>query len=148
MGGLNKKGGVLGMYLVIAVALILIITTLFVFVSFNGGFSDEGRKLTELINSHSFEKAYIEEVFYDSVETAKIEAGGDVEVFEEEFKEIVSERDLGLSAGREFFDKVTQGEFEVIDENGKKFIVINDLKIETAKHGGRIGSVLKLQREI
>jgi len=103
---MNKKGDVPTILLVI-VALVLSVATLFIMLSFGGGVGSKSAEVSILISGVEFNYNYIiESTKLIASETIKLGAGS-----KERFKEIADKRNIQIEGQGNFFGHVRTGEF-------------------------------------
>jgi len=126
---LNRKGHIPTIMLV-PIAVVLALTAWITFLNFDSNMLEVEGGIVSLTRDSEVGRMYVEGVFLDSVEKAimKIESQDEID-FEEEFRtnfeEIVKNRDLKISTGGNFFEKVENKDYVIpskeisrVDENG------------------------------
>lgn len=132
---MNKKGHV-ATFLLFLIAVILVVASIYSFLSFRNDFQGISDNFYLGINSLEFKEKYVREIFNEAVlESARLNEGKQnfVELFNVDFMRIATEKDLRTDITGNFFAKVRNGEYELEydGKNGVYTIVLRDVFVDS-----------------
>ncbi len=124
---MNRKGD-LPTFMLFLVALILSVSALFSFVSFDDSFNENSDERNQILEEISFYEKYVVEdvkiISNNVIEQRKvIEQSKLKEIFQEEFKK----RNYKISGLENYYGKILRGEFEFHRNENKYWFEINDI---------------------
>ena len=134
---MNKKAH-LPTILLFPFAIVLAIILLFSFISFNASVEEKSSEFEGVSQDVFVNEQYVRHVAESSFSQASEGQGLDVEKVREEFTDIVKSRDLNLEQSKNFFDKVEDGEFEILTEEGKLIFEMKNVSIESTSGANQL----------
>lgn len=142
----EKNRGNISLILLFIVALILAITTLISYISFNKDFDGKSGEISDIISRVEFGKKYVVDIIEISGKKAILNAGieGDLK---NKFMEIVEERDYRIMESGNFFGKVRNREFRFDKEEGIFVLEIKELFVQSDEGASKIKSNFNIRIE-
>ena len=131
----NRKGD-MPTILLFVIALVLVVTSLSVFVSFKADYIKESEERDSILTTISFYESYLKKEI-EIVGRETIKSGGG----KEEFQKLIKERDMGIVELKSFFDRIDKGDFYFQKDREKYFFEMRDFAI------GAFGGANSLRRE-
>ncbi|MCX8158929.1 MAG: hypothetical protein N3D20_01410 [Candidatus Pacearchaeota archaeon] len=122
---MNKKGDVPSV-IIIVVALALVISALFVFLSFNGSLRVNSEKTDQIMRTIDLGEGYVKSKAKFFAEES-IKRNGNIR---EDFIAISKASEINVVEFGNFFARVRNGEFKFEKNNGKYVLEIKDLFVE------------------
>lgn len=142
----GKRRGNISLILLFIVALILVITTLISFLSFNKDFDGKSGEISDIISRVEFGKNYVLEIAEISGKKAILDAGIEGEL-KNKFMEIVGERDFRIEEAGNFFGKIRNSEFKFDKEEGIFVLDIKGLFVQAEEGASKIKNNFDLHIE-
>jgi len=113
MKRMNRSGHVPTILLLVA-AIFLVVTSLYSFYLFGDKVNDNARDLLQLQIDLEVSRFYVQQVFEDSVDMAARNFTT-ITNFRKQFESDVASRNLGIKSTLNFFAKIREGDYDVLD---------------------------------
>lgn len=131
---MNKRGGEMAFTLLVVIALVASVTTLFYFLTFDSSIGNTPKEFSEVMSEIELGENYVinEAVL---IGEQSIEKGGNIK---ENFKNIASERDFEISSFGNFYGKIRNDNFRFEFDNGGYLLEFKDLFIISRRGANEI----------
>lgn len=139
---MNRRGAVIAIYLTVVVAIVLSALALFNFLNHGDVFGKRTQNNEYVIEQQISMHNYIE-----SVAKISMKESSNKGFTKEAIIDSVYKHDLKLYGQGNFFDKIKNGEFEIIEKNGNKLLKVEGILIYSQSDRSSIKRVFDLEIE-
>lgn len=133
----NRKSGNVPIILLFIVALVLVITTLFSFLTFNNDFGKQSKEMADIASKVEFGNMYVFKIAEISGKDAILSGTSEGDL-KNKFMEIAEKRDYRIEETGNFFGKVRNGEFSFDMKDRRYILEIKGLFVQAEEWANKI----------
>ena len=134
---MDKRGDI-ATILIFVVTLVLVMTSLFSFASFNNNISEASRDIENIVVDYQLREEIIEGLAGNIVREALTNRDSNGGILQENIVNVEKEIDSGVDVGSNLFGKIRNKEFKIV-ENGEVVVFsVDDLFVRVAEGDNQI----------